>query len=941
MVSKVDFVINFCSGVNVLSFSISLITVSNFCTASSIKCLIITEKVLAGEHKSNNRTQYAIMSSISAAVFLSLMFTLIPFNQSYADHGSGHTYPELTFYYHWLLIPNFNEVFDPPINPLSIFNIQEAFAGSAPSPVTNLVATLDQFDQIRLDWDHDLTGMTNFTIYRDTDENGYELIATSFNSTGFSNDANDWFNVRDSGSPKSITSFIDANQTDLANFEFNHLTGENYVPSSINLIRNSFGLDELKTYTYKVQVWNGIQRSANVTSNSIMTPDDFDYWEIVEHDPNTGDSNSGPLMSVTSDGGGNDAVGGAPPDSGDWLRIATDANSKERRALFFFKEFNVADINGTDFELWHESQGDPGGEPTDMELGLYAYPKQTTRFNATLFVDGSCEGTCNDAIPYESAPSGYVRINDWESASNPTNPQDYHGTGLEFVPYNTRFTPDWDAIWSNGYEKITLVIGPWKDDSFGIKESWDIANFTWTNSTFYDFKNAQIDVPTNHLNCNTPQALILVSGHVISQVDNCDIGGIKATTSSVVVPEVITPVGEFDWQYREIHVGNRDSSWLNFTSNSTGWTVIGEDAPSIMVRERGVAYLFKEFDIITPTLPINITYSGTDTSGFDGVETDLWLVGPSTNGNGWNRWTLPELGENTFPTVATGTGGTIVDSFVGLETPFTKQNVGFTADSSSIVGQKGTVVLRIVQTGPSSGAGESGLILHVNDISVGNTIYNFSNPVLIEEVKDTEGGDRGLVTTNPDTPTFNVPDALASLTAIAVSLSQIDLSWTAPADNGSPITGYQIERESPIGGGFVTIVADTGSTLTTFNDIGLADSTQYNYRVSAINAIGTGPTSNEADATTLTPQDAIDDVIDDVQDFIDDGTLNGGQGNALISKLQNIIDKLNNGQTTAACNQLGSFINQVNAFIKTGTLTAAQGQPLIDAAQIIKNAAGC
>ena len=282
MVSKVDFVINFCSGVNVLSFSISLITVSNFCTASSIKCLIITEKVLAGEHKSNNRTQYAIMSSISAAVFLSLMFTLIPFNQSYADHGSGHTYPELTFYYHWLLIPNFNEVFDPPINPLSIFNIQEAFAGSAPSPVTNLVATLDQFDQIRLDWDHDLTGMTNFTIYRDTDENGYELIATSFNSTGFSNDANDWFNVRDSGSPKSITSFIDANQTDLANFEFNHLTGENYVPSSINLIRNSFGLDELKTYTYKVQVWNGIQRSANVTSNSIMTPDDFDYWEIVE-----------------------------------------------------------------------------------------------------------------------------------------------------------------------------------------------------------------------------------------------------------------------------------------------------------------------------------------------------------------------------------------------------------------------------------------------------------------------------------------------------------------------------------------------------------------------------------------------------------------------------------------------------------------------------------
>jgi len=93
--------------------------------------------------------------------------------------------------------------------------------------------------------------------------------------------------------------------------------------------------------------------------------------------------------------------------------------------------------------------------------------------------------------------------------------------------------------------------------------------------------------------------------------------------------------------------------------------------------------------------------------------------------------------------------------------------------------------------------------------------------------------------------------------------------------------------------------------------------------------------------TTFTPQEAADDLIDDIQDLLDDGTLNGGQVNALISKLQTIIDKLNKGQTNAACNQLGAFINQVTAFINGGTLTSAEGQPLIDAAQAIKDSAGC
>lgn len=81
----------------------------------------------------------------------------------------------------------------------------------------------------------------------------------------------------------------------------------------------------------------------------------------------------------------------------------------------------------------------------------------------------------------------------------------------------------------------------------------------------------------------------------------------------------------------------------------------------------------------------------------------------------------------------------------------------------------------------------------------------------------------------PVTPT--VPDPIDDLTIPNIFSTQLDLSWSAPFDGNSPITGYRIDRESPIGGGFTVIVLDTGSPSTTFPDPGLMSSTEYNYRV--------------------------------------------------------------------------------------------------------------
>ena len=97
-------------------------------------------------------------------------------------------------------------------------------------------------------------------------------------------------------------------------------------------------------------------------------------------------------------------------------------------------------------------------------------------------------------------------------------------------------------------------------------------------------------------------------------------------------------------------------------------------------------------------------------------------------------------------------------------------------------------------------------------------------------------------------PSFFVPSGLV---ATKIDHRRISLSWNETANPAAlPVSGYKIERELVIGGGWSTVVADTGNNLTTYEDTGLAAITQYNYRVSTISGIGTSDPSNEADDET-------------------------------------------------------------------------------------------
>ena len=98
----------------------------------------------------------------------------------------------------------------------------------------------------------------------------------------------------------------------------------------------------------------------------------------------------------------------------------------------------------------------------------------------------------------------------------------------------------------------------------------------------------------------------------------------------------------------------------------------------------------------------------------------------------------------------------------------------------------------------------------------------------------------------------DVPTAPRNLHAKGDSSTEIDLSWRAPAKTGGPgITGYRIEVSTDGGMNWADLVADTASTDTTHSHTGLTMGDTRHYRVSAINAVGTGPVSDVASATAV------------------------------------------------------------------------------------------
>ena len=161
------------------------------------------------------------------------------------------------------------------------------------------------------------------------------------------------------------------------------------------------------------------------------------------------------------------------------------------------------------------------------------------------------------------------------------------------------------------------------------------------------------------------------------------------------------------------------------------------------------------------------------------------------------------------------------------------------------------------------GSAQDRNLLDFNEITVddkGRVLYGYSDgcvsPACIAGVAPNDfvahmrvarqsGGKPILAQFDITEPTLPKPPCLSGTRDVNGS----HLTWKAPDNGGSDITGYQILRSTTAGTEAV-IVASTGDNKTTYNDT-TADPnvTDYYYVVKAINGQGTGSQSNEIHLT--------------------------------------------------------------------------------------------
>ena len=96
------------------------------------------------------------------------------------------------------------------------------------------------------------------------------------------------------------------------------------------------------------------------------------------------------------------------------------------------------------------------------------------------------------------------------------------------------------------------------------------------------------------------------------------------------------------------------------------------------------------------------------------------------------------------------------------------------------------------------------------------------------------------------------PNAPTNVVAVAGD-TEVTLAWVEATWNGGvyEITGYVIQQSTDDGTTWTTIVADTGSVDGFYRVTGLTNGTDYQFRVAALNAAGTGAYS--ASSLEVTP----------------------------------------------------------------------------------------
>ncbi len=248
------------------------------------------------------------------------------------------------------------------------------------------------------------------------------------------------------------------------------------------------------------------------------------------------------------------------------------------------------------------------------------------------------------------------------------------------------------------------------------------------------------------------------------------------------------------------------------------------------------------------------------TGGGDYISPPLSAVPNNTSANGLYSYTT----SSTFPTSSYQASNYWVDPiFVPIPSPGPVTGVSGTAgfDSATITWSAPTTggsVTSYIVTPYIGSAAQTPTTVTGNPPATGVTITGLQQGTAYTftvAASNPNGSGPASSPSNQVTPTGPTsPGAPTGVSAIPAS-AQALVSWTAPPNNGSSITGYTVTPY--IGSSAQTPFQVTNGSATSATVTGLKNNTAYTFTVSATNSLGTGPASSPSPATT--PEDTIFD----------------------------------------------------------------------------------
>lgn len=144
---------------------------------------------------------------------------------------------------------------------------------------------------------------------------------------------------------------------------------------------------------------------------------------------------------------------------------------------------------------------------------------------------------------------------------------------------------------------------------------------------------------------------------------------------------------------------------------------------------------------------------------------------------------------------------------------------------------------------PDGGAWTWAKINTIHDVTPGGAFYQDLEPAITQMALDCSESYMEVWGPDPAPPT-----APSGLSAVAASSSAIGLSWS---DNSSDETGFEVERSSSGSGGSFSLLITKPAGATSHQDSGLPASTEFCYRVRAVNGAGPSSYAGPACATTF------------------------------------------------------------------------------------------